>query len=105
MPLLAALIIVVLLIAVGAAVIGLVFNLIWYAIVGLVVGGIGRMLAKDSRDMGLLMTILYGLAGAFLGGILADLLDVGWLLSLVLSVLIAGILVSLFASRRASSRG
>ena len=58
---------------------GVFWTMLWYAVVGLVIGGLGRLFVSGRRDIGLTATALYGIAGALLGGVIAnDWLDLGW---------------------------
>src|SRR5258708_14900393 len=45
--------------------------LIWLAIGGLIIGGLGRLLVPGPNRIGLIRTALVGLAGSFLGGLVA----------------------------------
>jgi len=49
------------------------FHLLWMLIVGIVVGAIARWIMPGAQSMGLLMTGLVGIAGAFIGGFIARL--------------------------------
>src|SRR5260370_35835825 len=44
---------------------------IWVAIGGLIIGGLGRLLVPGPNRIGLIRTALVGLAGSFLGGLVA----------------------------------
>jgi uncharacterized membrane protein YeaQ/YmgE (transglycosylase-associated protein family) len=74
---------------------------LWMFIVGIVVGAIARFIMPGSEHMGILMTGVLGIAGSFVGGIIASLLSKpadGSLLhpaGLVFSVI--GALILLFA--------
>jgi hypothetical protein len=63
---LVALILVVLMMAFGFGLLGfalsVVWSLIWYGLVGLVIGGLGRLLVSGRQEMGLLETALFGIA-------------------------------------------
>lgn len=83
--------------------------LISLAVGGLVIGGLGRLVVPGPNPMGVFRTILVGLGGSFLGGLVSRLafgmryrysLGVG----LVLSVLFAALLVLAF-ERRSPRRG
>jgi uncharacterized membrane protein YeaQ/YmgE (transglycosylase-associated protein family) len=52
----------------------MILFLLYLAIVGLIVGALGRLAVPGHQDMGILATILCGLAGSFLGGIAGRLL-------------------------------
>jgi len=95
---LVALIVIVLLMAFGFGLIGFTLSvlgtLLWYSIVGLVIGGLGRLVVSGRQDLGLLATALIGIVGALLGGIIAnDLLDVGWFGQFLTAVIVAALLV------------
>ena len=91
---------------VGSALLGILLHVVWWAIVGLVVGLLARLvLTDDARGVGVMQTILFGIAGALLGGVLAGLFDVGWFIELILAVLVAAVLIVAFGStsRRSGS--
>lgn len=93
---------IVLAIVLGVAVVGLALQLLWWALVGLVIGALARLVLPGVQPIGWLMTILAGIAGAILGGVVADALDWGGLLQLVLAVAAAALLIAAFGgSRRA----
>ncbi len=71
--------------------------LIGLAIGGLIIGALGRLLVPGPNPIGLLRTILVGLGGSFLGGLVARLafglryrysLGIGFVLSVVFAALI-----------------
>lgn len=97
MPVLVALIVVLLLIALGVGVIGAALELLWLALVGLVIGGLARLIVPGQQAISGFATALYGIAGALLGGIIADIADVGWFPELLIAILVAAVLVALFA--------
>ncbi len=108
---LVALILIVFLLAFGLGLLGfalgVLWSLIWYGIVGLVIGGLGRLVVSGRQDLGLLETALFGIVGSLLGGIVAnDVLDVGWLGQFLTAVIVAAILVLLFdvGTRRSTPR-
>ena len=50
-------------------------HFIWMFIVGVVVGAIARLILPGAQSMGLLMTGLLGIAGSFVGGLIAQLFN------------------------------
>lgn len=46
-------------------------HFLWMFIVGLVVGAIARFIMPGAEGMGLLMTAVLGIAGSFVGGLIA----------------------------------
>src|SRR4249919_4084807 len=104
-----ALILIVLFMAFGFGLLGFALSvfwtLIWYSIVGLVIGGLGRMLVSGRQELGLVETALFGVAGALLGGIVAnDVLDLGWFGQFLTAVIIAALLVLVTGAGRSRGR-
>lgn len=97
MPVLIALALIVLLVIVGVSVLGAIANLLWYLIVGLVVGALARLVVPGEQHLGWITTALFGIAGALVGGIAADALGFETIGGLVLSVLTAAALIAVFA--------
>ncbi len=87
----------------GVAVIGLVLDLLWWALVGLAIGLLGRLIVPGRTPIGWLGTILAGIAGAILGGVVGDAFDLVGIVRFILAVLFAGLLIAIFTggSRRA----
>jgi len=80
------------------------WSLIWYAIVGLVIGSLGRAVVSGNRSLGLASTILIGIVGSLLGGIIAnDVLDVGWFGQFLTAVIVAAVLVLVLAGRKSQA--
>lgn len=94
------LIAVVVLVLLGWAILGLVFKLIWWALLGLAIGALARLVLPGKQAIGWLATIAAGVAGALLGGIIANALDVGTILQFVVAVAVAAALITVFGSRR-----
>ena len=53
------------------------FDLIGLIIVGLVIGALARLVLPGRQPIGLLRTLLLGVAGAVIGGIIASLIGTG----------------------------
>jgi uncharacterized membrane protein YeaQ/YmgE (transglycosylase-associated protein family) len=96
------LIVVVLVLLLAGTLAGLALNLLWLALTGLIVGALGRLILPGKQDIGLLATALVGIAASLLGGILADLFDVGWLIQFIVAVALAALGITIYAS---SERG
>lgn len=74
-------------------------SLIWTLIVGLVAGILARAIKPGNDPMGWFMTILLGIAGAFVGGYLASFLGMqsdGGFIGLAFSVIGAIILLFIY---------
>jgi uncharacterized membrane protein YeaQ/YmgE (transglycosylase-associated protein family) len=95
------LIAIILLFALGIALVGLVFKLLWFALVGLVIGALARLVLPGQQNLGLLATSLYGIGGSLLGGIVADVLDLGTILGFLTAVVVAACLIVVVERRRA----
>jgi len=89
-----ALLAVVVLIIFGGAIMGIALTLLWWGLIGLIIGGLARLILPGPRPIGLLATALIGVAGALLGGIIARAVDVGSILEFVIAVLVAAVLVA-----------
>ena len=98
MPVVVILLIVVLVLLLAGALIGLAFELLWLALTGLIIGALGRLVLPGRQKIGLLATALVGIGASLLGGILADLFDVGWLVQFLVAVALAAIGITLLAS-------
>jgi uncharacterized membrane protein YeaQ/YmgE (transglycosylase-associated protein family) len=92
------LVIVVLGLLLAGSLIGLAFSLLWLALTGLIIGALGRLVLPGRQEISLLATALVGIAASLLGGILADLFDVGWLIQFLVAVALAAIGITVFAS-------
>ncbi|SDM85119.1 Uncharacterized membrane protein YeaQ/YmgE, transglycosylase-associated protein family [Geodermatophilus siccatus] len=81
--------------------------------VGLVIGALARLLQPGRQRMSVLATVLLGVAGAVLGGLLADWLDVGsitelnfwgFLFAVLAAVLLVGVAEGVAAARNRAVR-
>lgn len=84
--------------------------LVSLVVTGLIIGALGRLVVPGTQAIGLLATMLIGLAGSLLGTFLAAVLHTGDVVTLLLQVASAAILVAAYASRgsrslRSSGRG
>jgi uncharacterized membrane protein YeaQ/YmgE (transglycosylase-associated protein family) len=92
------LLVVILVLLLAGSIIGLAFSLFWLALTGLVIGALGRVVLPGQHDISLLATVLIGIGASLLGGVLANLFDVGWFLQFLVAVALAAVGVTLFAS-------
>lgn len=77
----------------------LIVFLIWTAIVGLIIGALGRLAVPGPNYMGLGMTILVGVGGALLGGFIGAALGAGQILRILLAVAASALIVYLMQRR------
>jgi uncharacterized membrane protein YeaQ/YmgE (transglycosylase-associated protein family) len=82
----------------GGLLLGLALELLWLAITGLIVGGLGRLVLPGRQQVGLLTTALVGIAASLLGGILGEVFDAGWLIRFLVAVALAAIGITLLSS-------
>jgi uncharacterized membrane protein YeaQ/YmgE (transglycosylase-associated protein family) len=81
----------------GITVVISIGEIIGLIIVGLVVGALGRLVHRGPDPMGILMTIVIGIASTLLvfwlvgGGIL------GWILAVVVAIVVAIVLVAIWS--------
>ncbi len=83
----------------GGALIGLAFELVWLVLTGLVIGALGRLVLPGEQNVGILATVLIGIAASLLGAILANAFDAGWLVRWLVAIALAAIGITLFAER------
>ena len=86
----------------GSAVFAVGWFVLWYVLVGLVIGGLARLLVRGTADVGAGATIIAGIIGSITGGWIADYFELGWLLQLLAAVLVAAVLIGLVFVPRAS---
>ena len=99
------LVIIVLALLLAGSLIGLAFSLLWLALTGLIIGALGRLVLPGRQDVSLLATALVGIAASLLGGILADVFNVGWIIQFLVAVALAALGITLFASTERGRSG
>jgi uncharacterized membrane protein YeaQ/YmgE (transglycosylase-associated protein family) len=83
--------------------------MIGFIIAGLVIGALARLIKPGKQNLGLLTTLLLGLAGSVIGGVIASLLGtgnvfelnvLGFVVAVIAAVLLIGVAESLAGRRR-----
>ncbi len=72
-----------------------------FIIAGLVIGALARLFKRGPQDLSLLMTLLLGLVGSVIGGLVANLLGTGGIFELnvigfIVAVIAAVLLIGVF---------
>lgn len=94
------------------------FSLLSWIVTGLIVGVIARAIVPGRQNLGWIMTILLGVAGAFVGGLISSFIwrdtwasdpDVnrmwpGWIMSVVGGVLVLGVYLMVTNRRNITPR-
>jgi uncharacterized membrane protein YeaQ/YmgE (transglycosylase-associated protein family) len=76
--------------------------IITWLIIGLVIGGLGHLLVPGRQRIGILLTLLFGVVGALVGGfITAAIVGAGHLIiSFIVSVVVAAVLIAVVTHPR-----
>lgn len=74
-------------------------TVLWYILLGIVIGVIARLVLPGKENMGVIMTIVLGAAGAFIAGSIGQ--WVGWYtfpswIGFVLAIVVAIILIAIY---------
>jgi uncharacterized membrane protein YeaQ/YmgE (transglycosylase-associated protein family) len=85
-------------------VVGLVLKLLWWALIGLAIGALARLILPGKQTLGILATAVAGIAAAFLGGVIAHIFGFGSVLQFVIAVLGAIIIVAILSSSNSPAR-
>jgi uncharacterized membrane protein YeaQ/YmgE (transglycosylase-associated protein family) len=64
-------------------------TILWFIIVGAVIGALARLFVPGRNPIGILMTILVGIVGALIGGVIANALGAGQLVAFIFALIIA----------------
>jgi len=79
------------------------FHVLWYLIVGLIIGALARLLLPGKQQMNILMTMLLGVVAAIVGGYLWELVfknhGIAWIGSVIAAVVILWAYERIMASR------
>lgn len=88
-----------------SGIMGVLATVAWWSLIGLVVGFLARFLVKDSDALGVIATILAGIAGTLGGRLIAEAFNVdSWFIQVLIALLVAAIVISMTAASRRGSR-
>ncbi|WP_019634711.1 GlsB/YeaQ/YmgE family stress response membrane protein [Actinomadura atramentaria] len=83
----------------------MVLTVLWFIIVGAVIGALARLVVPGRNPIGILLTILVGIVGSILGGVVANALGAGSVLAFVFAVVIAALGVAALTTARGGHWG
>jgi uncharacterized membrane protein YeaQ/YmgE (transglycosylase-associated protein family) len=83
------------------------WGVVWYAIAGLVIGALARLILPGKQSMNILWTIVLGVVAAIIGGLVWNALfpdneGVAWIGSIVVAVVLVFLYERFMVSRRAT---
>lgn len=84
-------------------------GVIGFIVAGLVIGGLARLFKSGKQDLSLLWTLLLGLAGSVIGGVVANVFGTGSIFELnvfgfIVAVIAAVLLIGVFEGLAGRSR-
>lgn len=83
-----------------------IFDILGWALFGLVVGAIARLLYPGPNPMGIFLTMIVGIAGSLLGGFVGSALfgedyrAAGWIMSVIGALVVVWITAAMTSRRR-----
>jgi len=81
---------------------GLVLKLLWWALIGAAIGALARLVLPGKQEISIVATIGAGLAGSFLGALLARAFDWGSFVQFILAIAVAAGLILVLGNSRAA---
>jgi uncharacterized membrane protein YeaQ/YmgE (transglycosylase-associated protein family) len=85
---------------IGGWVIGLAFKLLWFVLIGVLIGALGRAILPGRQGISWLWTAGAGIIGSLLGAVLASIFDAGTIVQYLVAIGLAAILIALFSGSR-----
>jgi uncharacterized membrane protein YeaQ/YmgE (transglycosylase-associated protein family) len=79
-------------------------TVLWFIVIGAVIGILARLVVPGRNPIGSVMTVLVGIAGAILGGVIASAIGGGTAVAFVFALLIAAIGVALLTGYQPRGR-
>src|SRR5918995_632876 len=92
---------------------GHVFQILGLIVVGLIIGALARLIKPGKQRMSILATLLLGVVGALIGGVVASLLGtgdifelnvIGFIVAVIAAVLLIGVAEGVSGGRRGAVR-
>ena len=74
------------------------WTLISVGIVGIIIGGLARLVLPGRQNIGIIATVLLGWIGSIVGGFIGyRLIHTGWILTVLLEIAVAAALIAVFS--------
>jgi uncharacterized membrane protein YeaQ/YmgE (transglycosylase-associated protein family) len=76
--------------------------ILWWLVIGLVVGAIGHLLVPGRQRIGILLTVVFGIVGAIIGGIVTTaIVGAGHtIITFIVAIVVAALLISVVSHPR-----
>lgn len=76
--------------------------ILWWLVIGLVIGAIGHLLVPGRQRIGILLTVVFGVVGAIVGGIITTaIIGAGHtVITFIVAIIVAALLISLISHPR-----
>lgn len=87
----------------GGALLAAGWWLLWTALIGLVIGGLSRLLVSGTAGFGAAPTIVAGIAGSLIGGWIAYWFDFSSTLQFIVAILVAAVFIAIGTASGRSS--
>ena len=93
---------IIVLLLIGSFVVGLVFKLLWWAIIGVAIGALARLVLPGKQNISILATAGAGIGAALLGGVMAKVFGFGGIVQFLLAILVAAVIVGVMSASGSS---
>jgi uncharacterized membrane protein YeaQ/YmgE (transglycosylase-associated protein family) len=76
--------------------------ILWWLVIGLVVGAVGHLLVPGRQRIGILLTVAFGIVGAIIGGIVTTaIIGAGHtIITFIVAIVVAALLISVVGHPR-----
>jgi uncharacterized membrane protein YeaQ/YmgE (transglycosylase-associated protein family) len=76
--------------------------ILWWLVIGLVVGAVGHLLVPGRQRIGILLTVVFGIVGAIIGGIVTTaIIGAGHtIITFIVAIVVAALLISVVSHPR-----
>lgn len=72
-------------------------SIIFYVVIGAIIGVLGRLVVPGRQPIGVVFTVLLGIVGAVVGGLIAAAINAGAVIQFLLAIAVAALLVYFLA--------